>query len=271
MKLSSIILENNSVNIRLNKEELSKITSLVLDDYKNLSLEEAQSNVEIQEEILANASFYSAIKEGISSDKKLKEAAATGIWWLDAAIDVFGSVKNLLTSTSLGEWLVKKLKAFVDKFFPKLGKDPNSWPNKAVNIVKKIAKALSPKGIAWTIAAFKNKTLKPSKDQIEAQLEKATKVYKVLMVMLIALAAYKLIIFALPFAKAATTGPALAKTLTGAAQQAGISGFSFAGFNVVSLVKKVEHYKDPLHLKGHGEEVEDEIKNIAGELADILA
>ena len=281
MKLSSIILENNSVSIGLNKEELSKISSLVLEDYKNLSLEEAQSSVEIQEEILANASFYSAIKEGVKADKKLREAAATGISWLDAAIDVFGSVKNLLTSTSLGEWLVNKVKKFVDRFFPKIGKDPNSNVNKVVKFAHKIAKALSPKGLAWTIAAFKNKTLKPSKEQIEKHMAISTKVYQGLMLILIALALYKLIVFAWPFIKAgALSGSFLSNAVSSVAAKTGSTTYALAGFNMVSLNKKVQHLLDPNHEHGHAsdehkEEVEtelmDDVKNLAGEIADILA
>ena len=281
MKLSSIILENNSVNIKLNKEELSKITSLVLDDYKNLSLEEAQSSAEIQEEILANVSFYSTIKEGVKADKKLREAAATGISWLDAAIDIFGSVKNLLTSTSLGEWLVNKVKKFVDRFFPKIGKDPNSNINKVVKFAHKIAKALSPKGIAWTIAAFKNKTLKPSKEQIQKHMDISTKVYQGLMLVLIALALYKLVFFAWPFIKAGfLSGSFLSNAVSAVVSKTGATTYALAGFNVISLNKKVGHLINPNHEHGHAsdedkEEVEteliDDVKNIAGEIADILA
>ena len=283
MKLSTLILENldESVNISLTREEAGRVSSMVLEGYSDLTLEEKQSNEELQEELEGNLAFYSAIKEGVKADKKLKEAAATGISWLDAAIDIFGSVKNLLTSTSLGEWLVNKVKKFVDRFFPKIGKDPNSNINKVVKFAHKIAKALSPKGLAWTIAAFKNKTLKPSKEQIEKHMAVSTKVYQGLMLILIALALYKLVVFAWPFIKAgALSGSFLSNAVASVASKTGATTYALAGFNVVSLNKKVEHLLDPNHEHGHAsdehkEEVEtelmDDVKNLAGEIADILA
>jgi hypothetical protein len=279
MKLSTLILENNNINLSLSKEEVRKVSVMVLESYENLKLESTNNNQELLAEITANVAFYSFLKEEFNKDKDLKEAIETGFPVVDAMISFFGGIKDFLTSTDFGKYLAKKVKQFTDKFFPSLGKDENSWPNKFVAFTKKLASALGPKGIAWLLAAKKAgkeaggiakflKFKKPSKEQVEAAMGVATKIYKGLMLILIGIATIKLLAFAAPFFKA-TMAASIKTSIVGAAQQAGISGFSLAGFNILGLTKKIQHYKHAEHLGDHSEEINGELNTLASELGDL--
>ena len=279
MKLSTLILENNNINLSLTKEEVRKVSVMVLESYENLKLESTNNNQELLAEITANVAFYSFLKEEFNKDKDLKEAIETGFPVVDAMISFFGGIKDFLTSTDFGKYLAKKVKQFTDKFFPSLGKDEKSWPNKFVAFTKKLASALGPKGIAWLLAAKKAgkqaggiakflKFKKPSKEQVEAAMGVATKIYKGLMLILIGIAAIKLFVFVAPFFTSAMSA-SIATSLTGAASAAGVKGFTLAGFNIIGLVKKVEHFKHAEHLGDHSEEINGELNNIATELGDL--
>ena len=279
MKLSSILLEDTNIGISLTKEEVRKVSSMVLEGYDGLTLENVDNNEELIAEISANVAFYSFLKEEFNKNKNVKEAIETGFPVVDAMISFFGGIKDFLTSTDFGKYLAKKVKQFTDKFFPKLGKDAKSWPNKFVEFTKKLASALGPKGIAWLLAAKKAgkeaggiakflKFKKPSKQQVEAAMGVATKIYKGLMLILIGIAAIKLFVFVAPFFTS-TLSASIASSLSGAASAAGVKGFTLAGFNILGLVKKVEHFQHADHLGDHSEELNSELNNVATELGDI--
>ena len=63
MKLSSILLENTNIGISLTKEEVRKVSSMVLEGYDGLTLENVDNNEELIAEISANVAFYSFLKE----------------------------------------------------------------------------------------------------------------------------------------------------------------------------------------------------------------
>ena len=279
MKLSTLILENNNINLSLTKEEIRKVSVMVLEGYENLKLESSNNNQDLLAEITANVAFYSYLKEEAHKDKDLKEAIETGFPVVDAMISFFGGIKDFLTSTDFGKYLAKKVKQFTDKFFPKLGKDEKSWPNTFVAFTKKVAGILRPKGIAWLLAAKKAgkeaggiakflKFKKPSKEQVEAAMGTATKLYKGLMLILIGIAAIKLFAFVAPFFKA-SMAVSIKTALLGAAKQAGVSGFSLAGFNILGMIKKVQHFKHAEHLDDHSEEINGDLNNLTTELGDI--
>jgi hypothetical protein len=71
-------------------------------------------------------------------------------------------------------------------------------------------------------------------------MEKANKIYKRILMVLIALAAGKLIVFLAPFWSAAFAKN-VALSLGAAAKHAGLGGFSVAGFNIVGLINKIKH------------------------------
>lgn len=279
MKLSTLLLENHNINLSLSREEVRKVSVMVLEGHDNLTLESINNDNELLAEIRANVAFYSYLKEEAHKNKDLKEAIETGFPIVDTMISFFGGIKDFLTSTDFGKWVAEKVKKFTDKFFPQMGKDPESWPNKFVAFVKKIANAVGPQGIAWLLAAKKAgkeaggiakflKFKKPSKEQVAAAKDVATKIYKGLMLLLIGVALIKLLVFIAPFFMA-TMAKSITTALFGAAKTAGVEGFALAGFNVLGLTKKVSHYKDPHHLKAHSEEINGELNGIVQELGDL--
>ena len=279
MKIADLLLENNRVNLSLTREETRKVTSMVLSGHSDLTLETASNNEELIAEVSANVAFYSFLKEEAYKDKDLKEAIETGFPVIDAMISFFGGIKDFLTSTDFGKWIAKKIKQFADKFFPKLEKNPNSWTNKLVDFVKKVAQVVGPKGIAWLLAAKKAgkeaggiakflRFKKPSVAQIKEAIPTATTIYKGLMLILIGIAVIKFIAFVAPFFQAAMA-KSMVSAVSAAASKAGIESFALAGFNLVGMKKKIEHYKDPHHLHSHSEEVNDEVNNVVQELGDL--
>lgn len=226
----------------LTREEQKSVMRMVMESHQGITLSEVRSNQSIKSELKLNLEFYSGLKETLMSDKILKEALTTGIGFLDSIIAGIGSIKDLLTSTDIGKWIADKIKSLANKLFPSFKKDPSDWTDKLKNAFDKIAKWMGPKFIAYVMAAWKAKSFKPGEEAIQAQMEKANKIYKVILMTLIALAAVKLIAFLGPFWSAAFAKN-VALSLGSAAQHAGIGGFAGAGFNVVGLINKIKHVK----------------------------
>jgi len=226
--------------MNLLREEQKLIALNVIKSYRNISLHEARSNQNIKNEIKLNLEFYSGLKESLLKDKKLKEAIHTGINWFDGLIAGIGNIKDLLTSSDIGKWLSNKINILANKLFPSFSKDPNDWTDKLKNAIDKISKWLGPKSIAYILAAWKAKSFKPGEEAIQAQMEKAKKIYKIIITILILLAAVKLFVFLAPFFSAAMAS-SVSSALSAAAQHAGIAGFSSAGFNILGLINKIKH------------------------------
>lgn len=244
--------------MQLTLNEKKTIARFILKENKVRTLQEIKNN-NLLKEIKQNIQFYSGLKEYLYKNKILQEAIHTGISWIDNVINFFGNVKDLLTGTSLGKWIVSKLKWLAEKLFPKLSQNPNDVTDKISGFFQKVNKWLGAHGIAYIIAAWKQKSFKPSKEAIEAAMPTAEKVYKVVLGILIAIAATKLIMFLGPLGPAvlksfatfagaggggigtiqagAIIGPVIGKILA----TAGIKGTAAAGFNVVGLVQKVKH------------------------------
>lgn len=258
--------------MQLTLEEKKTIARFILKENKVTTLHEAKSNNNLLKELKLNIQFYSGLKEHLYKKKPLQEVGITGIGWIDGVIDIFGSVKNLLTSTTIGKWIVNKLKSVAERLFPKLSQNPNDVTDKIANFFKKVTKWLGPSSIAYIIAAWKQKGkiwaafkqgkkegLKPSEEAISAAMPTAEKVYKVILGILIAVAVAKLVIFLAPlgsailksfaaFAKVGggtqgviqagmVVGPLISKALAAA----GLKGLAAAGFNVTGLIQKIQH------------------------------
>ena len=252
----------------LTREEQKSVLRRVMESYQGITISEVKSNQDIREEIKSNLKFYSGLKETILSDKKLKEAISTGIGWLDNLISIIGGVKDLLTSSDIGKWISEKIKLLANKLFPSLSKNPNDWTDKIASFFKKVAEYLGPKVIAYLIAAWKNKSFKPGEEAIQAEMGKAEKIYKTILVVLITIAAVKLWIFIAPFYSAATSASA-ASSLVSAAKTAGIGGFAGGGFNVIGLINKIKHlgHEEGKHAAEKG--MQDAIDNLKDELKSI--
>ena len=245
--------------MQLTLEEKKTIARFILKENKVTTLHEAKGNNNLLKELKLNIQFYSGLKEHLYKNKSLQEAITTGIGWIDNVIGFFGSVKDLLTGTSLGKWIVNKLKAAAERLFPKLSQNPNDVTDKIANFFKKISKLLGASGIAYIIAAWKQKSLKPSKEAISAVMPVAEKINKIILGILIAVAVAKLVMFLAPlgpailksfaaFAKVGggtqgvlqagmVAGPLMGKILAAA----GLKGIAAAGFNVTGLIQKIQH------------------------------
>jgi hypothetical protein len=252
----------------LTKEEQKSVLRMVMESHQGITISEAKSNQDIREEIKSNLKFYSGLKETILSDKKLKEAISTGMGWLDNIINIIGGIKDLLTSSDIGKWISEKVKIISNKLFPSLSKNPNDWTDKISNFFKKVAEYLGPKSIAYLIAAWKNKSFKPGKEAIQAEMSKAEKIYKAILVVLIAIAAVKLWIFIAPFYSAATSASA-SSSLVSAVKTAGIGGIASGGFNILGLINKIKHLGHEEGKQAAEDGIQDTIDNLKDELKSI--
>jgi hypothetical protein len=250
------------MNYILTKEEKKHVIYMVMESYQSITLSEVKNNNNIKSEIKLNLEFYSGLKEILLKNKKLKEAIHTGIGWLDNIILGIGSIKDLLTTTDIGKWLSEKIRNLANKLFPSFAKNPNDWTDKLKKAIDNITKWLGPKSIAYILAAWKAKSFKPGNDAIQVEMEKATKIYKIILIILILLAAVKLFIFIAPFFSAATAA-SVSAALSSAVQHAGIIGFAGAGFNILGLINKIKHLS---HDEG-----EHEIKKSLGMAQNYLS
>lgn len=232
----------------LTKEEKYSVIRMVLESNQNALISEAMTNTNLQTEMILNLEFYSGLKKHLASEKQIKEGV-TGNSWIDSILTVLGSVKDLLTSTDIGKWLSEKVKKIAEKLFPSFRKDQNDWTDKLKKAVDKFAKWLGPKAIAYILAAKKKRTLKPGEEAIQAEMPRATKVYKILLVILIIIGIIKLIIFLSPFIAAGTAAAgtasasmsSVANAVGGVIQHVGLGGFTIAGFNILGVVSKISH------------------------------
>ena len=241
----------------LTKEEKYSVLRMVLESNQNTTISEAKTNNNLQAEMVLNLEFYSRLKKHSLSERQLKEGLHTGFSLLDNTLAILGNVKYLLTTTDIGKWLSAKVQIIAQKLFPSFGKTENDWTDKLKRAVEAFAKWLGPKSIAYIIAAWKKKSLKPGQEAIEAEMPRAAKIYKILLIILIIIGIIKLIAFLIPFfaagaagasaagagASAATTMSSVANAVGGVVQHAGLGGFSLAGFNILGVVKKISHLK----------------------------
>lgn len=235
----------------LTKEEKYSVLRMVLESNQNTTISEAKTNNNLQAEMVLNLEFYSGLKKHSLSQKQIKEGIHTGFSWLDNTLAILGNVKDLLTTTDIGKWLSAKVQIIAQKLFPSFGKTESDWTDKLKKAVDSFAKWLGPKSIAYIIAAWKKKSLKPGQEAIEAEMPRAAKIYKILLIILIIIGIIKLIVFLAPFMVAGATAASsasasmstIANAVGGVIQHAGLGGFSAAGFNILGVVKKISHLK----------------------------
>ena len=199
--------------IALTLEEQRAVVKMVMESsYKGVTLTEAKTNTNLKEEILLNLKFYNGYKQATGSINE-----AEGMPWLVSGIKSvlswLGNIKDYLTGTKivksitefiseiwgkLKNWLAKQ----IDKFIPQKYQDIASLTiedfkdsikgmgdllKKAINF---IADALSYKGLAWLLAALKDRTFYPSEEQKECLIPLAQSImsliYKILVYAFIA-------------------------------------------------------------------------------------
>jgi hypothetical protein len=241
----------------LTLEEKKSIIRMVLKEYQNITISEIKSNSNIKKEIKLNLKFYSGLKEAIGLD------------WVSSIINFIGGIKDFLTATDIGKWIVKTVQKIANKLSPTYSKDPNDWTDKLVNFFKKVKEWIGPKFIAYLIAAWKKKSFKPSDEEIKAQMKPAEVIYKIILGILICLAIYKLWAFIGPFYTAAI-GASAGSALLGAAKAAGIKGILGGTFNIMGLVSKISHLGHAEGKKEIEKEYQKAISNLNNTADDIF-
>lgn len=230
----------------LTREEQKSVLRMVIESHQGITISEARSNQSIKEEMMLNLKFYSGLKETFLSDKSLKENL------IQSAIDVLGGIKDFITGTDAFKWISEKIKKLVDFFFPSFEKNKSDWTDKLSKFFKKVSQIFGPTFIAYLLAWKKKGFKRPSKDEMLAERDLASKIYQIILVIFITIAISKLWAFIAPFYAAATAASA-STALIGAFKSAGILKLLGGGFNILGLVTKIKHLSHEVGVK----EIED--------------
>jgi hypothetical protein len=229
----------------LTREEQKSVLRMVMESHQGVTLTEAKSNTDIREEMKLNLEFYNALKEGFIKDSKSTLDEAAGMF--GAVLGVLGNIKDFLTGTKIVKdilaWingvvnkLAEKLIPIIDKFIPQkvqdLAKDAG---NAVVNLVKWIYNTLSYKGLAKLFAMIRYKTIKPTDEQKQCMELAAKKVYKWILITLVAAFVIKLAVIAIPMISTSTAATGAAASTTQ------LAGFSTALKPIGALLVKVGH------------------------------
>ena len=229
----------------LTREEQKSVLRMVIESHQGVTLTEAKSNTNIREEMKLNLEFYNSLKEGFIKDSKSTLDEAAGMF--GAVLGVLGNIKDFLTGTKIVKdilaWingvvnkLAEKLIPIIDKFIPQkvqdLAKDAG---NAVVNLVKWIYNTLSYKGLAKLFAMIRYKTIKPTDEQKQCMELAAKKVYKWILITLVAAFVIKLAVIAIPMISTSTAATGAAASTTQ------LAGFSTALKPIGALLVKVGH------------------------------
>ena len=232
----------------LTREEQKSVLRMVMESHQGVTLTEAKSNTDIRKEMKLNLEFYNSLKEGFIKDSKSTLDEAAGMF--SAVLGVLGSIKDFLTGTKIIKditaWvqgllqkLFEKLSPQIDKFIPQkiqnLAKDVG---NAAISLVKWIYNTLSYKGLAKLFAMIRYRTVKPTDEQKQCMELAAKKVYKWILITLVAAFIIKLAVLAAPMIATAATSTAAAGASAGTTQ---LAGFSTALKPIGVLLAKVGH------------------------------
>lgn len=229
----------------LTREEQKSVLRMVMESHQGATLTEAKSNNDIRKEMKLNLEFYNSLKEGFIKDGKSTLDEAAGMF--GAVLGVLGNIKDFLTGTKIVKdilaWingvvnkLAEKLIPIIDKFIPQkvqdLAKDAG---NAVVNLVKWIYNTLSYKGLAKLFAMIRYKTIKPTDEQKQCMELAAKKVYKWILITLVAAFVIKLAVIAIPMISTSTAATGAAASTTQ------LAGFSTALKPIGALLVKVGH------------------------------
>ena len=232
----------------LTREEQKSVLRMVVESHQGVTLTEARSNNDIKEEMKLNLEFYNSLKEGFIKDSKSTLDEAAGMF--GAVLGVLGNIKDFLTGTKIIKditaWvqgllqkLFEKLSPQIDKFIPQKIQDlAKDIGNAAVSLVKWIYNTLSYKGLAKLFAMIRYKTFRPTDEQKQCMELAAKKVYKWILITLVAAFVIKLAVLAAPMIATAATSTAATGAAAGTTQ---LAGFSTALKPIGVLLAKVGH------------------------------
>jgi len=232
----------------LTREEQKSVLRMVMESHQGVTLTEARSNNDIKEEMKLNLEFYNSLKEGFIKDSKSTLDEAAGMF--GAVLGVLGNIKDFLTGTKIIKDITAWVQGLLQKLFEKLSPQIDKFiPQKVQNVAKAIAEApikfvkwvyntLSYKGLAKLFAMIRYKTFKPTDEQKQCMELAAKKVYKWILITLVAAFVIKLAVLAAPMIATATTSTAATGAAAGTTQ---LAGFSTALKPIGVLLAKVGH------------------------------
>jgi hypothetical protein len=232
----------------LTREEQKSVLRMVMESHQGVTLSEAKTNEDIREEMKLNLEFYNALKEGFTEEGKSTLDEAAGMF--SAVLGVLGNIKDFLTGTKIIKDITAWVQGLLQKLFEKLSPQIDKFiPQKVQNVAKAIAEApvkfvkwvyttLSYKGLAKLFAMIRYKTFKPTDEQKQCMELAAKKVYKWILITLVAAFVIKLAVLAAPMIATATTSTAATGAAAGTTQ---LAGFSASLKPIGALLAKVGH------------------------------
>ena len=232
----------------LTREEQKSVLRMVMESHQGVTLTEAKTNEDIREEMKLNLEFYDSLKEDFLNEEKTNLEEASGM--LMTFLGALGSIKDYLTGLKvikdITAWvqgviqkLSEKLGPKIDQFIPQKIQD---FAKDGVTAVEKFVKwvynTLSYKGLAKAFAVIRYRTRKPTDEQKQCMELAAKKVYKWILITLVAAFVIKLAVLAAPTIATAATSTAVTGAAAGTTQ---LAGFSTALKPIGVLLAKVGH------------------------------
>lgn len=264
----------------LTREEQKSVLRRVMESYQGITLAEAKSNQDIREEIKLNLEFYNEVKKDFLNETKSNIVEAEGI--LSSILSIIGNIKNAISATGWGKSAVEWVKNFITEFAEKFKKiiidyvpggesiikGAKTVAEYTSKFVKWVYNTITYKGLAKLFAMIRYQTFSPTEEQKKCMELAAKKVYKWILITLIAAYIIKLLIVAGPTlltsVALAAFNPALAfAPLLPLITAGGLKGIFFGTLSLGSTVDKT------IDAKKLADQIEaEEQKAKAGELDD---
>lgn len=194
----------SSLTIREKKLIIHKI----MESYQGITLSEVKNNNNIKSEIKLNFQFYNEVKKGFLNERKNNLLEIEGIF--GSILGTLGSIKDFLTGNkiikNIAEWIKNLLEKIKNKLNPLAEKYAVLYVAKRmgedlINVVSSFTKwlyeVLSYKGLSKLFAMIKYRTFKPSEEQIKCMELAAKKVWKWLLITLVAAFLIKIMVAAI--------------------------------------------------------------------------
>ena len=197
----------------LTREEQKSVLRMVMESHQDITLSEVKSNQDIREEMRLNLKFYNEVKEGFLNETKSNILEVEGVW--GNILSVIGTIKNALSVTGWGKSAIEWIKNFVTEFIEKFKnviinyvpggksiiKGAKTVAEYTAKFVKWVYNTISYKGLAKLFAMVRYWTPSPTEEQKKCMELAAKKVYKWILIALVAAYIIKVL---------TTAGPSLA-------------------------------------------------------------
>lgn len=240
--------------MKLTIQEKRNIARYVIYSRNGMFLHEAISDNSVKSEIKLNLYFYNALKENFFKTEKYCIN--------EDLLSALGGIKDLLTSTDVGQkmtgWIKNKLVPYFEKLLS--GFVPNTIKNSAeyigklfADFIKWVHKTLSPQGLATLFARIKYKkfTSSPSTQEIECMMLAAKQIYTYILVVLVSAFIIKILGVSIDTVDIMTQ-----KSLSGSLEllmtSLGLSkifGAAFGTYGTITKAQKAKHLVDDIKKK----------------------